>query len=104
MGYSFKTNYVPALCRIAAVQGCWAEVVSGMEYDLALALGHTPDRIIFNGPVKSQADVLRALEDGAVVNLDSLQEVDGVVLRGAAIPNAQCRGGVRTNLTQSDKK
>src|SRR3546814_3881387 len=64
MGYSFKTNYVPALCRIAAVQGCCAEVVSGMEYDLALALGYTPDRIIFNGPVKSQADVLRALDDG----------------------------------------
>src|SRR3546814_17482610 len=73
-------------------------MVSGMEYDLAHALGYTPDRIIFNGPVKSQADVLRALDDGAVVNLDSLQEVAWVVSHGAANPNAQWRVGLRINI------
>ena len=34
-GYSFKTNYVPALCQIAKNEGCYAEVVSEMEYELA---------------------------------------------------------------------
>ena len=29
-GYSFKTNYVPALCQRARQEGVWAEVVSEM--------------------------------------------------------------------------
>lgn len=51
-GYSFKTNYVPALCLIAKDVGAWAEVVSEMEYQLALSLGFT--NIIFNGPIKKE--------------------------------------------------
>ena len=38
-GYSFKTNYVPALCRVAKEEGCYAEVVSEMEYELAERIG-----------------------------------------------------------------
>ena len=45
-GYSFKTNYVPALCLKAKECGCYAEVVSQMEYDLAVRLGF--NNIIFN--------------------------------------------------------
>ena len=45
-GYSFKTNYVPALCVIAKEEGAWAEVVSEMEYQLALSLGFTNDRTL----------------------------------------------------------
>ena len=32
IGYSYKTNYIPQLCRILHDQGAWAEVVSDMEY------------------------------------------------------------------------
>ena len=35
IGYSFKTNYVPALCLRAKQIGCYAEVVSEMEMDIA---------------------------------------------------------------------
>ena len=35
-GYSFKTNHIPALCEIAKSEGYYAEVVSGMELDLAI--------------------------------------------------------------------
>lgn len=102
MGYSFKTNYVPALCRIAASMGCWAEVVSGMEYALAIRLGYPPDRIIFNGPVKSEAEIALALEQGALVNLDSIQEVQWAADYQAAHPGQQVSVGLRINIELRD--
>ena len=45
-GYSFKTNYVPALCKIALDEGVMAEVVSEMEYELARRIGF--EKVIFN--------------------------------------------------------
>ena len=52
-GYSFKTNYVPALCTYAKNEGCYAEVVSEMEFQLAEKLGFK--NIIFNGPIKRES-------------------------------------------------
>ncbi len=34
--WSYKTNYLNAVCKIFHQEGSWAEVVSGMEYDKAL--------------------------------------------------------------------
>jgi len=42
VAYSYKTNYLPAVCRIFHEEGALAEVVSGMEYSLARALGMDP--------------------------------------------------------------
>ncbi len=78
LAYSYKTNYTPALCRAADEEGCWAEVVSKLEYDLALRLGVPPQRILFNGPAKAPAEIEEALLAGAVVNLDSEQELQAV--------------------------
>ena len=75
-GYSFKTNYVPALCQIAKTEGCYAEVVSEMEYELACKFGF--EKIIFNGPIKRPAVFRKALEHGAIINLDSEYEVEMV--------------------------
>lgn len=91
IAYSYKTNYAPRLCRAVDALGGYAEVVSGMEYDLALRVGVAPSRIVFNGPGKP-ADVLeRALVAGAVVNLDSLDEVrvvEAIARRRPATPLA----------------
>src|SRR3990172_8647067 len=70
IGYSYKTNYTPLLCRLADQEGCYAEVVSKMEYDLALRLGVSPGRIIFNGPLKAPEEIEEALLSGALVNLE----------------------------------
>ena len=75
-GYSFKTNYVPALCTIAKAEGAYAEVVSEMEYELAKRIGFT--HIIFNGPIKREYILKDALEHGCIVNLDSMYEVEYV--------------------------
>ena len=64
IGYSYKTNYTPHLCRVVDSLGGYAEVVSEMEYELAERIGVDPDRIIVNGPLKSERCVSRALLGG----------------------------------------
>ena len=55
MGYSVKTNSLPWLLNYLKNQGFYAEVVSRMEYDLALRLGFPGRHIIYNGPIKDPA-------------------------------------------------
>lgn len=103
MAYSYKTNYIPYLCRIVSDKGGWAEVVSRMEYDLALKLGSDPTRIIFNGPVKRPDDIALALSGGSLVNLDSEAEIPAVLAYAAAHPSQAVRIGLRTNIGLSDE-
>ena len=100
-GYSFKTNYVPALCNIAKKQGCFAEVVSDMEYTLAIKLGF--DKIIFNGPIKRQCVLLDAIERGAVINLDSEYEVVSICNYKQQHPEKDIKVGLRININLTDK-
>lgn len=74
LGYSYKTNYTPAICRRADELGCYAEVVSRMELELALQLGVPGERIIFNGPVKSHDDLALAVQVGAMIHVDNAEE------------------------------
>ncbi len=76
LGYSYKTNYLPAACRVVKELGGYAEVVSRLEYELALRLGYEHRNIIFNGPLKRAEDLAVAFAGGAIVNLDSLAEVE----------------------------
>jgi diaminopimelate decarboxylase len=74
LAYAFKANYMPCLGSFLAENGHWGEVVSGMEYDIART--HLPgDRLIFNGPCKTLADVQRALSEKALVNLESFHDL-----------------------------
>lgn len=100
-GYSFKTNYVPALCKIAKGEGCVAEVVSDMEYALAEKIGF--DKIIFNGPIKRTAFLYHALDNGALVNLDSEYEVELVCKYKQEHPCADVSVGMRININLTDE-
>lgn len=100
-GYSFKTNYVPALCNLAKEEGCVAEVVSDMEYALAEAIGFK--NIIFNGPIKRSSILFQALEKGSLVNLDSEYEVDLVCQYKKRHPNANVGVGIRININLTDE-
>lgn len=99
LAYSYKTNYLPRLCRTVDELGGYAEVVSGMEYELAERIGVPPERIIFNGPYKRPEDLLTALLAGAVVNLDASYEVPLVEGIGRAFPDRQLRVGLRCNVS-----
>lgn len=96
IGYSFKTNYVPALCKIAKEQGCYAEVVSDMEYTLAKKIGF--EKIIFNGPIKNEHILIQAIQDKAIVNLDSWYEVETILKYKAVHPKSTINVGLRLNI------
>lgn len=100
VGYSFKTNYIPALCKIAMGEGCYAEVVSEMEYDLAKRIGFK--NVIFNGPIKREPILNKALDEGSVVNLDSLYEVDNVLKYKSENPGKDVAVGLRLNIDLTD--
>ena len=64
VGYSVKTNSTPYCLSKAKEFGAYAEVVSHDEYELAQFCGFTPDRIIYNGPMKSKETFLKCVIGG----------------------------------------
>jgi diaminopimelate decarboxylase len=98
IGHSYKTNYVPAVARALSAAGAVPEVVSSLEYALALRLGASPGSIIVNGPVKRQDLLEQALVAGSLVNVDGLQEVDRVLAIADAHPDRTLRTGLRVNF------
>lgn len=82
VGYSFKTNSIPRVLKLARDNGCYAEVVSDDEYKLAEKLGFAPNNIIFNGPVKGRDTFLQAIEKGSTINIDSKREVEWLIESG----------------------
>ncbi|MFZ0695201.1 MAG: diaminopimelate decarboxylase, partial [Alphaproteobacteria bacterium] len=63
-----------------------AEVVSGMEYSFARALGIAPSDIIFNGPGKTRADLDRACAEGALIVVDGFDELDALIAMASGKP------------------
>ncbi|MDO5787534.1 MAG: hypothetical protein Q4P09_07500 [Phascolarctobacterium sp.] len=74
IAYSYKTNYTPKLCKIVDELGGYAEVVSEMELELALRIGVSHERIIWNGPTKNKEYMEKFLLSGGTVNIDSIDE------------------------------
>jgi diaminopimelate decarboxylase len=62
--YSIKANPNPRLCRLLADLGCGAEVASGGELEVALAAGIGPSRIVYAGPVKTDAEIAAGVKAG----------------------------------------
>ncbi len=102
LGYSYKTNYLPRLCQIVRAAGHYAEVVSAMEYDLARLIGVPGERIIFNGPLKQEPELTRAMLDGATINLDSAEELELALEIAASHPQRRFAFGIRCNLDLGD--
>jgi len=73
--WSYKTNYLNAICKIYHDMGSIAEVVSEFEYQKARALGVDGKDIIFNGPYKPKEDLKIAVQEGAKIHLDNLFEL-----------------------------
>lgn len=73
--WSYKTNYLDAVCAVFHSEGAWAEVVSAMEYEKARRLGVPGRQIIYNGPYKTTDSLRRALREGALINIDHLDEL-----------------------------
>ena len=66
-GWSYKTNYLKAICNLFHKEGWIAEVVSEFEYQKAEQAGIPGKDIIYNGPCKSRASLEHALRQGSLV-------------------------------------
>jgi len=77
--WSYKTNYLDAVCRIFHSEGSWAEVVSGFEYDKALLNGVKGSQIIFNGPDKNDEDLKKAVENDSLIHIDHFDEMYAIL-------------------------
>lgn len=75
LAWSYKTNYLGAICKVFHQEGSLAEVVSGMELTMALDAGVPGRQIIFNGPYKTEADLALAFSKEVRVHIDHLDEL-----------------------------
>jgi diaminopimelate decarboxylase len=102
IGYSYKTNYTPKLCKLVDEKGGYAEVVSEMEYDLAVKIGVDPKIIIVNGPYKTKKVLEKFILGGSIVNLDSYIEVELLKEIAQSYSSRQLKVGLRCNFEIND--
>ena len=95
IGYSYKTNSLLWIINYLKKNNCYAEVVSDLEYKLALKIGYTKDCIIFNGPNKGKNQFFDALKNGSIVNIDSFREISW--LENTKF-NYEIKVGIRVNF------
>ncbi len=77
--WSYKTNYLNAVCKIFHSEGSWAEVVSGFEYDKAIHNGVPGEKIIFNGPDKSDEQLITAARNNSLIHIDHYDELYSLI-------------------------
>ncbi len=102
IAYSYKTNYIPAVCKRLNELGGYAEVVSRMEWEIARRCGVPAEKVIFNGPFKHTDAVEALLAAGGVVNIDSLDELPLLDSIAARHPDTLLRMGIRVNFDIGD--
>jgi diaminopimelate decarboxylase len=98
IAYSYKTNYTPRLCCLAYQSGAYAEVVSKLEYDLAMRIGVHPTKIIFNGPLKLPEELESAMLAGSIINLDGPYEIEIAKSVARKFPEKTFEFGIRCNF------
>lgn len=73
--WSYKTNYLSAICQVFHDEGWMAEVVSDFEYQKARKLGIDGKDIIFNGPFKPRPILEQAIRERALIQIDNWDEL-----------------------------
>jgi diaminopimelate decarboxylase len=96
-GWSYKTNYLNAICKIFHEEGAIAEVVSQFEYEKARKLGVPGNQIIYNGPYKPIDSLELAVSEGAQIHADHFQEIEDLESIGKKL-NRKVTLGIRINL------
>jgi diaminopimelate decarboxylase len=95
--WSYKTNYLNAVCQVFHSEGSWAEVVSGFEYDKAIANGVPGEKIIFNGPYKTTNDLVKAIENSSLIHIDHFDELYEIIALSEKVEKRP-RVAIRVNM------
>jgi len=102
ISYSFKTNNLPWVANWMRKNDVYAEVVSTPEYELAATVGYNRNHIILNGPYKGNDTLVKAIQSGSIVNLDSFEEID-FLLSNQNLFNGEFKIGLRINFDLESK-
>lgn len=95
--YAVKANANPHIIRILAERGAGADIVSGGELRLALMAGVPPERILFSGVGKTDAEIRAAVDAGVYsLNVESFEELSAVS-RVASAMRKKARVSIRVN-------
>lgn len=73
--YSVKTQSLPGIIKKFCENGFTPEVVSSDEFELIEKLNLNSDRIIFNGPYKTDKSLTKALQSNSIINCDHFDEI-----------------------------
>ncbi|MFH1007241.1 MAG: diaminopimelate decarboxylase [Candidatus Latescibacterota bacterium] len=77
--YSMKANDHLAILRLLAGEGIGVDIVSGGELFKALTAGFPPEKIVYSGVGKTDAEIRYALEQGIYTfNVESVQELETI--------------------------
>jgi diaminopimelate decarboxylase len=100
VAYAVKANSAGPVVRALAEQGCGADVVSGAELLLALGCGISPERVVYSGVAKEDAELDQAIACGSrgigAVQIESLEEARRIEARALAAGRT-ARVGIRIN-------
>lgn len=97
IAYSYKTNYLPYVCKALDKLGCQSEIIPGFEFDLAKRLGIAGDKIIVNGPFKPKEELVQLMDYGCKINVDNLEEMK--TINDIAVKSNKIFGiGIRVNV------
>lgn len=96
IAYSYKTNYATHICKLANELGCYAEVVSPMEFEHACRIGSSD--IVYNGVIRDDRQKFIAALHGAKVNVDNMKELYAFSTLAKPYGDTDVQLGVRLNI------
>jgi diaminopimelate decarboxylase len=96
VAYAYKANPILAALKILTEEGALAEVISTGELFLANCVGVEGSNIVFNGCNKDRRGIRLAIKCGALINVDSFQEMY-IIEEEAKRLGKKARIGIRIN-------
>lgn len=89
VAYAMKANSAGGVVRALTGAGCGVDIVSGAELRLARACDVPPERIVFSGVAKDDAEIDLAIATGpqgiGAIQIESVEEVERVAARARAL-------------------
>jgi len=95
--WSYKTNYLNAVCNTFHQEGSWAEVVSRFEYEKAVKNGVPTNKILFNGPDKTDDDLITAIKNDSPIHIDHFDELYRLIELAGEL-HVKPRVAIRVNM------
>lgn len=92
---AIKANPLVELLRVMVGEGAGLEAASFEEVELALAAGCPPERLVYDSPAKTTAEIERALALGVHLNADNFVEIERIAR--AWSPASRSVVGLRVN-------